>query len=744
MKGIPADSPKDEDETDDDDEEEEKARQREREIEEEREREARDKERMERAAAKAEAHVAQALSAIPLIPIPHMPMQMQMQMPMPMPMGGMPMSLPLPLGMGMPMMPMGMLPMPMHVPMSMPHMGLDEKILRKVMLDAGFPEAALDELTAVALAARKEALEGGDDSDTTHEQSSTDYNSNHHRIIIEEENDSTHKVEDLTAEGHTKQEFSALQYGQAFHASYIEGDAPAHPLALHLAQQELDGTDEPDSYDATEFRPSDSDSVYDASLDELFRRPKLQSRKPRLIKCAECEGTFSNEAALYTHLQESHNKILCPNCGDSFDSLANLKDHLRTHSKGRPYTCSFCGEGFMQHSHHKEHERIHTGERPFLCKFEGCLRRFSRNSYLRQHARIHTGEKKFSCDRCEKTFRQRSTLKNHRRVHTGEKPWRCPFDGCDQAFGHSSTRRAHMLSVHGKIIPVPPQFNPEPISSEGGSDAEGRDEEETEAREHRLERLHARLQEQIVMNQNAQNSAFQFPGSDPSSTSLPDSLAMLDAKVLESGSALLNGLTIEATLAAIQAMALAGLITQEQLIEQMQQPLVLEHLQNLAMQNIAQQALTAHQQTQYVEELERINANEDNSQQQPLKTEYGVVTEVDSSSANPFQSPPTIFSSSVHASDSDGQTSEDKPKETINLTDSSNDEQGSNQSYSQSQSQAQLKRDDDSTAMQDIDQSHSVDASETSFGQSQEVPASSSAVDTSSGDSAIFFHRYGY
>lgn len=37
------------------------------------------------------------------------------------------------------------------------------------------------------------------------------------------------------------------------------------------------------------------------------------------------------------------------------------------HGKGRPHKCTFCPAAFMKVSHLKQHNRTHTGERPFTC-----------------------------------------------------------------------------------------------------------------------------------------------------------------------------------------------------------------------------------------------------------------------------------------------------------------------------------------------------------------------------------------
>ena len=335
-------------------------------------------------------------------------------------------------------------------------------------------------------------------------------------------------------------------------------------------------------------------------------------RKPRMIKCQSCDSTLSCETELYTHLMQVHNRCVCPNCYAEFPDGPSLKAHLVTHGKGRQYTCHFCGEGFNQSGHCKEHERIHTGERPYVCNAPGCDRSFSRKSYLKQHQRIHTGEKKFVCSLCQKSFRQSSTLKSHRRIHTGEKPYKCPGLDCGKVFRHGNTRKAHMLADHGQLLPIPATgHNPEHMTPEDGSEVDDDDvgtvaDALSKMIDHPLVGQGSMTEPPSDMDAAAAVTANPMP--PPSDATAPSdsksilqqvaagggpSLAEIESRVAETGSVHLNadgGLTVEQTLAGMQQLAVTGVLPPDQLMQQMQHPLIIKHLENLALLHVAQMA----------------------------------------------------------------------------------------------------------------------------------------------------------
>lgn len=79
-------------------------------------------------------------------------------------------------------------------------------------------------------------------------------------------------------------------------------------------------------------------------------------------------------------------KQKCPICGLYF---TNRKNHLRVHTKEKPYQCDICNKCFSQKITLNVHNRIHTGERPYLCKI--CEKSYVQKANLDAHVKkYHT------------------------------------------------------------------------------------------------------------------------------------------------------------------------------------------------------------------------------------------------------------------------------------------------------------------------------------------------------------------
>lgn len=79
--------------------------------------------------------------------------------------------------------------------------------------------------------------------------------------------------------------------------------------------------------------------------------------------------------------------VKCEFCDTSFDNQETLKQHLRLHSRRKPYKCDDCGAKFSYNSTLEWHKKSHTGEMPFKC--DECGAQFLQDSMLVWHKRKH-------------------------------------------------------------------------------------------------------------------------------------------------------------------------------------------------------------------------------------------------------------------------------------------------------------------------------------------------------------------
>ncbi|XP_077530395.1 uncharacterized protein LOC144142625 [Haemaphysalis longicornis] len=163
----------------------------------------------------------------------------------------------------------------------------------------------------------------------------------------------------------------------------------------------------------------------------------LCSKKTRMASLrgsiSPAENTLSAKAEL--NAAPSNVFIPCDICGDCFSTQEDLRAHLRSRHGDGPHgkhQCSFCPYSTCSRTHLRDHLRTHTKERPFrshAAPLEGsqrvrrpygchlCPSSFSRRTHLEDHVRTHTKERPFGCEHCGQRFTQSSNLVRHRKTH---------------------------------------------------------------------------------------------------------------------------------------------------------------------------------------------------------------------------------------------------------------------------------------------------------------------------------------
>ncbi|XP_023832412.1 oocyte zinc finger protein XlCOF6.1-like [Salvelinus fontinalis] len=170
---------------------------------------------------------------------------------------------------------------------------------------------------------------------------------------------------------------------------------------------------------------------------DLQRHVTLARERP--IECPH-----NSTSKLKAHVPLCHGGNPCLVCGKTFKNRAHLSQHMRIHTRDRPFSCGDCGKCFYSKGLLNVHIQTHKGEKPFSCGY--CGKSFYQKGNLTQHVRTHTGEKPFSCGSCGKKFSRKTHLNRHILTHTGKKQHGCSV--CGRRFTGNAYLLKHVDKVH--------------------------------------------------------------------------------------------------------------------------------------------------------------------------------------------------------------------------------------------------------------------------------------------------------
>lgn len=129
-------------------------------------------------------------------------------------------------------------------------------------------------------------------------------------------------------------------------------------------------------------------------------------------KAPTTSNIFTNDALLYSHIQDDSGRPVCVVCSKDFQKASQLKIHMNIHFMERKYRCEPCGMGFRTQGHLQKHERSVSHQnkvnmsstfgvpsvsnpRPFKCK--DCKIAFRIHGHLAKHLRSKMHVLKLEC-----------------------------------------------------------------------------------------------------------------------------------------------------------------------------------------------------------------------------------------------------------------------------------------------------------------------------------------------------------
>ena len=155
----------------------------------------------------------------------------------------------------------------------------------------------------------------------------------------------------------------------------------------------------------------------DARLKKHMAVHEGDSNKP--LSCDDCGKRFLTNSALAGHVKiHAHPDTLydCPMCGQEFEQVSSLKDHVYDHKENGVFTCQHCDKTFSEYPQIRKHIRAFHAEKRFPCTI--CDKSFTGKDKLKVHMVRHSEQKDFSCTECEKQFKRKDKLREHeKRMH---------------------------------------------------------------------------------------------------------------------------------------------------------------------------------------------------------------------------------------------------------------------------------------------------------------------------------------
>ncbi|KAK7531366.1 uncharacterized protein J3D65DRAFT_560033 [Phyllosticta citribraziliensis] len=119
-------------------------------------------------------------------------------------------------------------------------------------------------------------------------------------------------------------------------------------------------------------------------------------QKPKKYRCdrPDCDMSFAQKTHLEIHIRKhSGEKPFHPGNNQTSLNANTGQTHERRHTGEKPYSCTTCGKLFAQRGNVRQHMNTHSRTKPFICKLERCGKQFSQLGNLKSHQnKFHANE----------------------------------------------------------------------------------------------------------------------------------------------------------------------------------------------------------------------------------------------------------------------------------------------------------------------------------------------------------------
>ena len=126
---------------------------------------------------------------------------------------------------------------------------------------------------------------------------------------------------------------------------------------------------------------------------------------------------------------KTNKSLKCASCDEVFRWRAEYRRHAEL-VHGQKITdpmipCNICNKQIVAKRLNEHIKSVHGNERPYKCEYEDCDKKFAKPSELKNHIRTHTGERPFTCNVCNASFTYSHILTRHKKYHEGTKKFTC-------------------------------------------------------------------------------------------------------------------------------------------------------------------------------------------------------------------------------------------------------------------------------------------------------------------------------